>query len=137
MYKLNEAEMFYDIADGQAVVINFATGAYFGTNQLGAEVLDRVLKGYSTDRILSALRKAPGCPENISEKLDTFIAELKEKSIIVEGKTEPGGDDLFDTTLFEDGFVMSIVEFKEVQDLILADPVHEVDEDEGWPKLKD
>ena len=43
MYKLNEAKMFYDYADGQAVVINYKTGMYYGMGLLASAVLDRII----------------------------------------------------------------------------------------------
>ena len=38
---------------------------------------------------------------------------------------------------FADGFELTLDEFAEVQDLLLADPVHDVDVDQGWPVLGD
>lgn len=136
MYKLNDVEMFYDMADGQAVVINFVSGSYFGTGNLGSEVLDRILKGYAPQKILASLRMISGCPDNIDILFDQFINELKEKNIIVAGETMDGGDEAFNESLTENGFELNIVEYKEVQDLILADPIHEVEEETGWPVLK-
>jgi len=137
MYRLNDAEMFYDMADGQAVVINFSTGAYYGPNPLGSEILDRLLKGYAEEKIFSALKNAPGCPADIAEKFQRFINDLKNYNILVSGETAPGGDDAFNPSLLAEGFEMKIEEYKEVQDLILADPVHEVDAKTGWPVLQE
>ena len=38
---------------------------------------------------------------------------------------------------FIDGFTLVLDEFSEVQDLILADPVHDVDVEKGWPVFKE
>ena len=48
--KINDEKMFYDIADGQAIVINYLTGMYYGMSSLGSAVLDLILKGVSTGR---------------------------------------------------------------------------------------
>ena len=58
MYKLNEEKMFFDIADGQAVVINFVTGMYYGTSTLGSAVLEKLVQKVSTDKILAGLSAA-------------------------------------------------------------------------------
>ena len=47
MYKLNDEKMFFDIADGQAVVINFTNGMYYGTSTLGSAILENLVKGAS------------------------------------------------------------------------------------------
>ena len=49
---------------------------------------------------------------------------------------EDGECPAFDESALEDGFDLSIEEFSEVQDLILADPIHEIDLDDDWSPLK-
>ena len=87
MYKLNEEKMFYDMAEGQAIVINFTTGMYYGTSSLGSAVLDALLAGAATADVLSALRALEGCPADMEQKLDDFVKALLEKEIIVSGET--------------------------------------------------
>ena len=136
MYKLNEEKMFYDIADGQAVVINFETGMYYGTGTLGSAVLDNLVNGASYASVAAALHGADGCPADIDGKLAAFLDALLGKEILVEAEGE-GGEASFAPAAFADGFEMAVDEFAEVQDLLLADPVHEVDVEKGWPILKD
>ena len=137
MYKLNEEKMFYDMADGQAVVINFVTGMYYGTTTLGSAVLDRLVKGNSPEQIKNAVKALPDCPEDIDRQMDGFIQQLLEKEILLTGETVSGGEEPIDSSALEDGFILNLEEFAEVQDLILADPVHDVDVEEGWPIFKE
>lgn len=134
MYKLNDEKMFYDMAEGQAIVINFTTGMYYGTSSLGSAVLDALLAGASTENVRNALQALPGCPEDIQAQLDAFIGQLLEKEIIVAGEAA-GAECAIDAAALTDGFVLTVDEFAEVQDLILADPVHDVDVEQGWPIL--
>ena len=136
MYRLNEEKMFYDIADGVAIVIDFTTGMYYGMSTLGSAILDRLLKGVSTGCILTALKKAPDCPMDMEERLNTFIGELTVKDMLISGETNDDEAVPFDAQTFSDGFDLTLDEFAEVQDLIMADPIHEVDVEQGWPKLK-
>ena len=136
MYKLNEEKMFFDIADGQAVVINFVTGMYYGTSTLGSAVLEKLIQKVSTDKILAALSAVDGCPADMGAKLDAFIKALSEKEIIIPADTQDQ-EVSFDSAAFSDGFELTLDEFAEVQDLLLADPIHDVDVEEGWPIKKD
>lgn len=138
MYKLNEEKMFYDIADGQAVVINFVTGMYYGTSMLGSAVLDRLVRGNAPERIQDAVKALPGCPEDFGSQMKEFIRQLLEKEILLPGgETMPGGDEAIGEGALEDGFLLNLDEFSEIQDLILADPIHDVDVEQGWPVFKD
>ena len=42
-----------------------------------------------------------------------------------------------ETTAKEDDFFMSIKEYSDAQELLLADPIHEVKEETGWTPEKD
>lgn len=136
MYKLNEEKMFYDLAEGQAIVINFTTGIYYGTSSLGSAVLDALLAGASVENVLTAIQSLPGCPDDIAAQLDAFIQALLEKEIIVpdDGAANTAS---IDASVLTDGFALTVDEFAEVQDLILADPVHDVDVEQGWPILSE
>lgn len=137
MFKLNEEQMFYDIAEGQAVVIDFTTGIYYGTSSLGSVVLDRLIAGCAPEKIAAAVKALPGCPEDMDVKLNEFAAKLQEIGILITGETQDGGDEPIEEKALAEGFELSVEAFSEVQDLILADPVHDVDVEQGWPVLKE
>lgn len=136
MYKLNEEKMFYDMAEGQAIVINFTTGMYYGTSSLGSAVLDALLAGADIESICNAIRALPGCPDDIRAQLSAFVDQLLEKEILVPAEST-GAVCTIEASSLSDGFKLTVDEFAEVQDLILADPVHDVDVEQGWPILND
>jgi len=137
MYKLNEEKMFYDYADGQAVVINYQTGMYYGMGLLGSAILDRIIAGKDVEEIITAVKALPQCPADIAERVHNFVKELLETEVIVNGPTVTGGAEPLAKEVAEDGFDLKLDEFAEMSDLLLADPVHDVDMQAGWPKLKD
>lgn len=131
-YKLNETKMFSDIADGVAIVINSETGIYYGMNELGTAVFEKIMAGASTEALGAALAALPDAPDSIQFSLENFIAELKRYEILLDG---PAG--VQDVTIAPDlaaasGFVMTVQEFNDAQDLLLADPIHEVKPEQGW-----
>ena len=133
MYKLNEEKMFYDMAEGQAIVINFTTGMYYGTSSLGSAVLDALLAGTSVEAVLSAVKALPGCPEDMDAQMSAFVQALIANEVVVKAEGEGSDNVTIDTAALADGFVLTIDEFNEVQDLIMADPIHDVDVEQGWP----
>ncbi|MBR2726969.1 MAG: hypothetical protein IKD71_03625, partial [Solobacterium sp.] len=58
--------------------------------------------------------------------------------ILVEVPGE-GSDDngLLPDAALEDGFGLFLDEHAEVKDILMADPVHDVDVDMGWPIMKE
>lgn len=136
MYKINESKMFYDMEDGQAVVINSSTGVYYGTSAIGSAVLDAVVNGAGKESIITKLKALAGCPADIEAKLDAFFKALVDKEILISDDAAAECPD-FAAEALADGFDFPVEEFSEVQDLILADPIHEVNIDEEWNSTKD
>jgi len=137
MYKLNEEKMFFDMAENQAVVIDFTSGIYYGTTMLGSIVLERLIKGNAPEAVLKAIKAFDACPENMEEEFEAFVLQLKEQEIIIPAETTQGGDEPIAEEVISEGFALVLDRFSEVQDLILADPVHDVDLEQGWPVLKE
>ena len=138
MYRLNEEKVFYDIAEGQAVVINFITGVYYGFSSLGSEVLDRLVKGCSAASVLKMLQSCEGCPEDMEKRMAEYIKVLLDAEILVEAQGEGAADSgALPETALEDGFDLILDEHAEVKDILMADPVHDVDVDMGWPIMKE
>ena len=137
MYQLNEEKMFFDIADGQAVVINLVSGMYYGTTALGSVILERLVKGCAPKEIAGAVKALPGCPEDFDARFNAFITQLRDKEILLDGETHSGGSEEIGDMALADGFDLTLDEFSEVQDLILADPVHDVNVEQGWPIFKE
>lgn len=131
-YVLNEAKMFSDIADGIAIVINSETGIYYGMNGLGTIVFDNLMSGASTEAVLAALAALPGAPDDMESRLNAFVDRLKDFEIVLAG--DDGGAEvrLDAATAQEDEFTLMVEEYNDAQELLLADPIHEVKEDAGW-----
>lgn len=131
-YKLNEPKMFADIADGFAIVINSETGVYYGMNPFTSSIFNNIIKGCSVDAIVAQVMSFEGCPGDFPEKLDKLINELLEKEVIVPGNEQITSCDVSSEYANECHFEISWDEFKDAQELLLADPIHEVREEEGW-----
>ena len=131
-YVLNEAKMFSDIADGIAIVINSETGIYYGMNGIGTGVFENLMSGASTEAVLAALRALPGAPEDMETRFNAFIDALKHFEIVLEGGDGTAEISIDAAVAQEDGFVLMVEEFNDAQELLLADPIHEVKNDSGW-----
>lgn len=130
-YALNEAKMFADITDGIAIIINSETGIYYGANTLGTAVVEQLFKGASVESVAAALKAIPGCPADIEAKLADFTKALVEKELAIAG-TAASAEAAFTAEAVKDGWEITIQEFSDAQELLLADPIHEVKEETGW-----
>jgi len=141
MYQVNKNKMFVDIADNMAIIINSEIGIYYGVNNFGTSVFECLLKGASTTTILNSINKIQSVPADMAQRLDTFIETLTAKEILIEGADCPPDAIVPDETSLNlefavaDNFNLEVQEFYDARELLLADPIHDVDEEAGWQPI--
>ncbi len=136
-YVLNESKMFADITDGMAIVINGETGIYYGMNTLGTSVFENIIAGAKVEDILVALKSLEGATEQVEANLNEFVSSLLEKEILLAGDNASKEVEISADVAKADNFEITCDEYSDAQELLLADPIHEVKEESGWTPEKD
>ena len=136
-YVLNESKMFSDISDGIAIVINSETGIYYGMNNFGTNVFENILNGASTEAILETLKGLPNVPAEFDANYTAFIEAMIKYELVIEGGDGSGEVKIDAEVAKNNEFVLDLREYNDAQELLLADPIHEVKEDTGWTPEKD
>lgn len=135
--KLNERKVFYDYSDGAVILIDQSTGIYYGMNGGSSAVFNELIKNATVDSIVNALRNVEGCPADIEEKIVNFVKELSDKELIIPTEESPVDASPIDPAAVAGEFTFALDEFNELQEILLADPIHDVDVEQGWPVLKE
>ena len=135
-YALNESKMFMDIEDDVAIIINSETGIYYGFNAFGTSVLEVLSQGADTEAVLNNILSLPNAPVDLKDKFLTFVNELTENEILVEDSSQSVEIVLNATTALNDEFELSVQSYTDAQEMLLADPIHEVKEEMGWTPEK-
>jgi hypothetical protein len=126
-----------DIADGEAIIVNLATGTYYSIRGDSILVWKAIVAGASPEEITEAVVEETGeAPERVAAAISGFCESLAADGLILErhnGAEPPPTIDLSGagSGLLEPSFET----YTDMQDLILMDPVHEVDE-RGWPHTR-
>ena len=137
-YVLNEAKMFTDITDGIAIIINSETGIYYGLNAFATNVYENIVRGVSIEDIKEELKNINSDNNAILDNFEAFIKAMAEKEILIlssEDKNETAQIDK--NSAKEDNFILELKEYNDAQELLLADPIHEVKDETGWTPEKD
>ena len=132
-YRLNEEKMFADVTDGMAIIINSETGIYYGMNCLGTQIYENLINGVPTEKILSALKNFNS---DIEEVFNEFINSLLKNGIIMPAETSDKEAEINEEIAKSDNYIPKVDEYLDAQELLLADPIHEVKEEEGWSPEK-
>ena len=136
-YKLNDEKMFADITDGIAIIINSETGIYYGMNGFATNVYENIVSGASVEAVLEALKALDGAPMILEENFKMFIDAMIEKEILIPAEGGNLAVSINADLAKEDEFILTLKEYDDAQELLLADPIHEVKEETGWTPEKD
>jgi hypothetical protein len=151
-FRPNRPRVIGEVIDDEAILIDLETGSYFSLVGSGAHVWSAVERGDSVDELLASLAVACGeLPTGAPDQVSAFLQELAGAELIVAFDVDPStsstssahgsADPTADTTVRSSAGPgryepPAVQRFDDMQELILLDPIHEVDEHEGWPRAK-
>ena len=142
-FKINQSNIVHQTIEGEVVIINLNTGDYYSLVNVGVRIWNLLEKTATVDYIVNVLNNefiSNGV--NIAEIVTQFINELEKESLVVSLEIDSdeqsstvennSNDNNSDKLPFE---IPSLQKFSDMQELLLIDPIHEVDE-MGWPQTK-
>lgn len=131
VYTVASKDIASESFDGDAVVINLGTGKYYSFSDSGSLVWEALSSGMSTEAI------AQTSPLTIAA-LEDFAKSLCDHELIIphEGSpsAQPGQKFTEQLSLAKEPLGVDV--FEDLADLFLADPIHDVQEPQGWPIVK-
>jgi hypothetical protein len=126
--KINTPSVSHQSIDGEVVVINLATGIYYSLRHLAAALWERIDAGATPEAILGEVTAAYG--NGARPLVEAFLRELSDEGLIVAGNAAASAAT---PSPLPATFAPPLPEkFTDMQELLLLDPIHEVDEI-GWP----
>ena len=116
--------------DGEVVIISLQTGTYYSLRGLAASLWDRLVAGTTTDALREQLVAFYPDQSEAAAACDAFVLEMLSEGLLIEGEAAAGTSP---STAFPTQFSAPVVEkFTDMQELLVLDPIHEVDAT-GWP----
>jgi hypothetical protein len=142
-YHINSRHTVHETIESETIVMNLVNGNYFSFEGLAAVIWQLILKNYSITGIIKLVSDHYKMPEGqIEEPLRTFIEQLEKNELIIKTDTDskqptPEDDGVtFILSNLDGTFVSPILsKYTDMQDILLLDPIHDVDI-KGWPEPK-
>jgi hypothetical protein len=137
-YIINRATAIYDVIDGDIVIIHLENGNYYNLSGSGALIWQHIAKNTSFERLLTNLTSIYNAESaKIENDLKNFLANLKAEGLVLQQPHNENSsledNPLLDESEKRDYFPPKLDIFTDMQDFLLVDPIHEVDE-QGLPK---
>lgn len=139
VFRINSPTIIHEVIEGEAVIINMEMGHYYSIDLTGAGIWELVDKRVSTDAIVESITQGyAGDPKTIQSSVLDFLTELQRENLIVSTSEETDEQTYsgnVDTPAERPPFTPpELHKYIDMQDLLLLDPIHEVDES-GWPNV--
>jgi hypothetical protein len=132
-YRVASRKVAHEIIDGEAIVIHFDSGNYYSLEGVSSQVWQWVAAGASRQQIQDAFRDLQ--PDQ-SESLDAFLESLVNEELLEESVSGAGQEPATPLPKGEIAFESpKFAKYNDMQNLLLSDPIHDVDET-GWPNLE-
>ncbi|MEM6450512.1 MAG: PqqD family protein [Cyanobacteria bacterium P01_D01_bin.105] len=134
--KINEPDVVSETIDGETVVVSLSTGSYYSLEGAATAVWNLIESHCSVEQIMSAvLQQFEGESQTIRTSVKALIDQLQLEKLIVEYEDDtesslPLSIDAEPKSVF---VMPNLQKFSDMQELLLLDPIHEVDAAAGWP----
>lgn len=138
-FRVNTPTVTHETIDGEAVIINLDTGNYYSLVDVGSFIWSLVDKGASASEIQNQIVQTyQGDAQDIDRGVHELLAQLQQENLIVpvDGAAEAldpaqvAPANSHEKPSFKPP---SLNKYSDMQELLLLDPIHDVD-DAGWPK---
>ncbi len=135
-FGIKRPDVVHETIDGETVIVNLENGVYYSLRNSGVDVWNLVETGANLDELTSIMAdRYDASPEYIRKVVTELLVALQQEGLVQVSSTKqtvsetpqlmPDGRKLkFELPLFE--------KYSDLQELLLLDPIHEVDK-EGWP----
>lgn len=137
-YRVNAQDIMHETIDGEVVIVNLDTGAYYAFDGSGEYIWERLSQhGATREQLVAELElRFHSAASDISAGVESFLAQLLDEALILPAQGNGARAPATATDAAPAEFVApQLSKYTDMEALLLADPIHEV-EPQGWPNVK-
>lgn len=140
-FRIKRPQVIYETIDDEVIIVEFESGNYYNLDKAGADIWHMIESSTSVGKIIEGIAHLyKGTHAEIESVVCQIITELQRENLIIPyGIKEPESIQEYimqaetcpetERPTFE-APVLKI--YTDMQELLILDPIHEVD-DTGWP----
>ncbi len=140
-FSIKRPDIVHETIEGETVIVNLENGVYYSLRDSGVDVWNLIETGTNFDELLDYLNDHyEGSSEEMKNSLVDLLVILQKEGLVKVSSSKPESKKGSPSNTNRKKFKFSpplLEKFSDLQELLLLDPIHEVDE-EGWPhKVED
>ncbi len=158
--RINAPHVVHETIDGETILIHLGTGAYYSLEGVGAHVWGLAAAGCEESEVLADIQaRYDADPQMVVEAVGALLRRLLEEELLAQAEMitsddgaggAPMGGQPHETVsagetrqpagsaaLLPAEFVAPVLnKYTDMQEFMLIDPIHDVEEEAGWPHVK-
>lgn len=132
----NRPTVSSELFEDEVVIVNLENGNYYSYSGSGIDIWRPIKDGIGISLLKEAFEKKYKFNAKQAGVFDGLIKELLQEGLIIEN-SENTSAAIDESNFRHDEFrIPTLNKFTDMQDLLLLDPIHDVDAT-GWPKQKE
>jgi hypothetical protein len=137
-YRVNRPDVMMESFEGEVIIIHMKRGDYYSLRGSAPLIWDMIGQGFSSEKTGDSLAgKYPAEEQQVRDSVRNLVEQfISEDLIVPRGTSSATSNGAFANVQADVPFELPLLErYTDMQDLLLLDPIHEVDET-GWPARK-
>jgi hypothetical protein len=141
-FRVNSPQVISETIQGETIVIHLMTGTYYSLQNTAADAWEGIAASATAGEIAATLaNRYDASVEEIEDGVAALVGQLRAEDLIVEMEDADATASSYPARDAANGTARlpfqapRLEKFTDMQDLVLLDPVHEVDP-RGWPHAK-
>ena len=134
-YEIDRARIIFERFEDETVLVNIENGYYYSASDAGTEVLDLLARGLTSEELTGLLTAGAGDPATAGKQIQDFVGQLLTEGIIVarNGDHTNGAPRELPPRMGSVSAPPVLTRFADMREILLMDPIHQVDPQFGWP----
>ncbi|MGB0383506.1 MAG: PqqD family protein [Ardenticatenaceae bacterium] len=146
LFRISSSQVIEETIDNEVMIVDLESGNYYSLDKVGADIWHLIKMNEEAsvrELVVSCAERYEGSHVEIENGVSQLVTELQQEKLIVavqrngssaipNGKMSAHDRSQSEKSPFE---VPILHKYTDMQDLLLLDPIHEVDET-GWPNPK-
>lgn len=132
-WRANAPDVISETIDGETIILHLGNGFYYsagGSGALAWSLLSQAVPVQETAALVALHYETDG--EDVAAAMADFVEQLSAEGLVVPAD-EVAAPDLAVPLTRKAWEPPSLSKFTDMEDLLLLDPVHEVNPTQGWP----
>ncbi|MDH4230858.1 MAG: PqqD family protein [Nitrospirota bacterium] len=143
--RINTPKIVHETIDGETVILNLDNGNYYSLEGAGAQIWGFIERGAPVHDIIEKVKcdyESNGT--DVAGAVNKFVSELRQEGLAVPVTADTNAGFQWPAEKRAPGVngkkqsftPPTLNKYSDMQDLLLLDPIHDVDEEAGWPTNK-